>query len=750
MAAVSQKKTSSKMHIRMFAMLIVVSLGFGSLIYQLFNIQIVEGERYQNLALQQQTRSQTIGAKRGAIYDTNNKVLAQSATVWNVCIEPRVMDEEKLTKIAHGLSPILDVPADKILELASRRSSAYERIKVRVERSVVDAVIAYTQKEGIKGIFYEEDTKRYYTYGSLASTLLGFTNYDNQGAYGLEAYYEKTLSGTPGMVISVKNGRGGDMPFKHQQMYAPQHGNSIVLTIDETIQHFLERHLQTAIVEHQIDNKAAGIVMDVNTGAIVAMATMTDFDPNDPYTLKDPNAVTLLEELPPGTTTEEYEQAQKDLWYTQWTNKAISEAYEPGSVFKIITAAAALDTKAVSLADQFYCPGYIEVGDRKISCSNHSGHGQQDFYSGMQRSCNPVFITVGQRTGARNMYNYMENFGLLNTTGIDLPREGAGGSHSLQTLSKDSMVELSSLSFGQSFTVTPLQLITAVSAAVNGGRLMQPYILKQVLDADGNVLETTQPVVKRQVISEETSAVVRQLVEGVVDGGSGRLAAIPGYRIGGKTGTSEKLAKMRQEGVMRHILSFVGFFPMENPQYAVLVMLDEPEELGGTNIFGSTIAAPVVGAVINDMVQYLHMEPRYSEEELLEKEVTVPELIGKKPHDAQAELRHLGLESRLVGQGSDVIRQIPQGWKKMAKGGTVILYTDEETLDSNIEIRDVVGLTALEANKILVESGLNIQLRGVTNDGVPTIVSEQWPLPGEIAGTGDIVVITLIHKPKDA
>ena len=746
MAVITQKKTLSKMHVRMFVMLIIVIAGFGFLVYQLFQLQIVEGESYQNRAVQQQTRSQTIGAKRGTIYDTNNKVLAQSATVWNICIEPRLMDETRLVKISQDLSVILDVPAEQIFALASRRNSAYERIKRRVERPLVDEVIAYAQREKVKGINYEEDTKRYYTYGSLASTLLGFTGYDNEGAYGLESYYETTLSGKPGMVIASKDGRGGDMPFKHQQMYAPQNGNSIVLTIDETIQHFLERHLQTAIVEHHIENKAAGIVMDVNTGAIVAMATMPDYNPNEPSVLIDPNLIAQMEALPPTLTDVEREDAVKDLWYTQWTNKAISEAYEPGSVFKIITAAAALDNKVVSLHDEFYCPGYIEVGDRTISCSRQQGHGQQDFFRGMQNSCNPVFITVGQRVGARTMYNYLENFGLLNTTGVDLPLEGVGGNHSLQTLSKESMVELSSLSFGQSFTVTPLQLITAVSAAVNGGRLMQPYILKQVLDEEGNVLQTTQPVVKRQVISEETSAVIRQLVEGVVEDGSGRLSSIPGYRIGGKTGTSEKLSKMRTEGVMKHILSFVGFFPMENPRYAVLVMLDEPEV---ENAFGSTIAAPVVGAIINDMVQYLHMEPHYTEEQLLEREVDVPELLGKKPHDAQAELRRRGLESRLVGQGTEVLRQIPQAWKKMAKGGTVILYTDEETLDSNIEIPDVVGLSALEANKTLTEAGLNIQLRGVTNDGVPTIVSQQWPLAGDIAATGDIVIITLEHKPKD-
>jgi stage V sporulation protein D (sporulation-specific penicillin-binding protein) len=386
----------------------------------------------------------------------------------------------------------------------------------------------------------------------------------------------------------------------------------------------------------------------------------------------------------------------------------------------------------------------INVSGVDIHCWRLEGHGDQDFRKGMQNSCNPFFITIGQRIGANTFYNSMDNFGLYEKTGIDLPGEAEGIHQSLEILGKEGMVELSSTSFGQTFKVTPLQLITAASAAVNGGKLMQPYILKQILDPQGNVIETTQPIVKRQVISEETSAVVRELVEAVVDGGSGRYAAIPGYHIGGKTGTSQKLDTPEED----HILSFIGFVPMEDPQYAVLVMLDEP--VLDTAVYGSTIAAPIVGAIIGEMVQYLGIEPQYTEEQLAEKEVEVPDVLGMKPHDAQAELTGVGLQARIVGLGGSVIQQIPLGWNKMPKGGTVILYTDEEELETDIIVPDVVGLTAQEANTILIEAGLNVELRGVIQDGVATVVSEQWPLAGKEATTGELVVITLAAAPSNS
>lgn len=736
------KTTTGKMRVRILTILILFFVSsFAVLIGRFFYLQIVMGEEYQQLALNQQTRSFSLGAKRGTIYDRNGDELAKSATVWNICVNPKQVDIENFDKHAAVLAEILEIEKDKITEEAKDKSVYYKRIKMRVERDVMEQVLEYITENDVKGIILEEDTKRYYPYGNLASTVLGFTNFDNQGAYGLESYYEKTLSGKSGMLISAKDAWGFDMDKKYQKRFDPQDGNSIVLTIDQSIQHFLERNLETALVEHGIGNRASGIVMDIETGEILAMATKPDFDPNNPYDLYDPKAQEQLDAYP--ENTEEYLALRKQLWYDQWRNKAISDTYEPGSVFKIITASTALDNKVLSINDHFHCTGSINVSGRNISCWKAGGHGSQNFIQGMQNSCNPVFIAVGQRIGADIMYNYMDNFGFGEVTGIDLPGEAEGIRQTYEVLSKPGMVELSSTSFGQTFKVTPIQLITAVSAAVNGGDLMQPYIVKQILDSDGNIIETTKPVVKRQVISKETSETMRMLTEAVVEGGSGRYSAIPGYRIGGKTGTSEKLDLLP---VKKYVLSFVGFAPMEDPKYAILVMLDEPKL---DNVFGSVIAAPVVGAVFNEMLPYLGYDPQFTPEQLAVKDSEVPQLIGMKPHDAQAELTKIGLKARFIGSGAEVVKQIPQANQKVPKGSTVILYTDLEELDTNIEVPNVVGMRAKEANEALIGAGLNVQLRGKVRDGIPTRVSEQWPLPGEKAATGEIIIITLVEAEEE-
>ena len=738
-----QKATTSKMRGRMRIMLLLFMFcGFAVILVQLFKIQILDGEKYQSYAMRQQTRSTTLGAQRGTIYDRNMSALARSATVWNVCISPSQLDADTWDETAQKLSEILEVDKAEILEKATDKTSYYKIVKKGVERGVYDQVLAYTTEKEIDGVFAEEDAKRYYTYGSLASTVLGFCDYDNNGAYGLESYYNKTLSGQKGMVVSAKNAWGSDMPYKYQQKFEAQDGGSIVLTIDQSIQHFLERNLETAIVEHNIGNRAAGIVMNVKTGEILAMSTKPDFNPNDPYTLQDPAAQAQLAQYVEGT--KEYEAKRKELWYDQWRNKAISDPYEPGSVFKIITSSTAIDNNLVRMDEHFYCTGSFSVSDRDIGCWKRGGHGDQNFIEGMKHSCNPVFIQLGQRIGGDRFYDYIENYGLGELSGIDLPGEANGILQSRELLNKEGMVELASTSFGQTFKVTPLQLITATSAAVNGGKLMQPFVVKQVLDSQGNVTQTTQPVVRRQVISEETSATMRMLTEEVVagEGGSGRFAAVPGYRIGGKTGTSQKL----DLDPNIHILSFVGFAPMNDPEIAVLVMLDEPEL---DDAFGSTIAAPIVGAVLSETLPYLGYEAEFTAEELAETEAEVPYLVGETPHDAQAKLTALGLKTRMVGTGMSVLRQIPQSGQTMSKGGTVIIYASEEEMSDAILVPDVVGMTAQAANAEIVGKGLNIELRGVPGDGVPTQVVEQWPLPGERASTGDVVLVTLAEKEEE-
>lgn len=745
-----QKSVTAKMRRRIVGILIgFLVIGFTAVIVKLFQIQILEGEWYQEGAAQQQTRATTIGATRGTIYDRNQDVLAKSGSVWNVCISPADIDSKKIAEHAQNLAEIIGVTPEHIVEQATDRTKYYKIIKRQVNQEVRDAVLTYITENEMKGVMFELDTKRYYPHNNLASTVLGFTNFENQGAYGLEAYYNKVLSGTPGVIVSAKNAWGSDMQVKYQQKNDAQPGKDIVLTIDQGIQHFLERHLERAIVEHSIGNRASGIIMDIKTGEILAMATKEDFNPNDPYTLQSAAAVAALEQFEAENKSilkpEEYETqytAMRDaLRYDQWRNKAISDPYEPGSVFKILTAATGLDTNVVSPNDQFFCTGALNVSNRVIHCHKLAGHGAQTFTEGMQNSCNPVFMMVGQRIGAENMFHYMDSFGLREATGIDLPGEAEAIRHSLETLSKEGMVELSSTSFGQTFKVTPLQMITSVCAAVNGGNLMQPYIVKQIRDHEGNVIQTTQPTIRRQVISAETSETMRTLVERVVDSGSGRNAAIPGYRIGGKTGTSEKIDRI---GNKKHILSFVGFAPMEDPQYACLVLLDEPIL---DNLYGSVIAAPVVGAIFQEVLPYVGIEPAFTEEELAEKEVEVPYLIGQRPHDAQSELTVLGLQTRIVGEGPVVVQQIPQSGKAIQKGLSVTLYTDDLVSDGRITVPNVLGMTAQEANQAIVnDTHLNIQVEGVTEDGVPTVVSEQWPEPGEEAKTGDVVTITLIEK----
>lgn len=759
-----QKSVSSKMRVRMRIVLIIfILLGFIAIISQLFMIQIVHGEMYQERAARQQTRSTLIGAKRGEIYDRNHNTLARSATVWNVCLSPADIDLDRLDEIADGLAEILEINRTVITEAAQDRSKFYLIIKRRVDNEKRQEVLDFITREGeadIPGVFFELTTKRYYPYNSLASNILGFTNYDNQGAYGIEAYYNKVLSGTSGMILSAKDGTGADMDLKYSQVNEPKDGNSLVLTIDESIQHILERNLETAVVEHSLGNKCAGIVMEVKTGKILAMSTKPDFNANEPYVLKNTLSVAKLEAFAQANgvdpnqydSTAEYDEnspykaygaLRQELLYDQWRNKAVSDPYEPGSVFKIITAAAAIDNQLLNLNEGFYCNGSYKVADHTFHCWKHAGHGAQNFTQGMQNSCNPVFIAIGQRIGGSLFYNYMESFGFGSATGIDLPGEDIGIMQSLENLSKPGMVELSSNSFGQSVKVTPLQMITAASAAVNGGNLMQPYVVHQILDSEGRVIETTQPVVRRQVVSAQTSETVRSLVEAVVDGGSGKNAAVPGYRIGGKTGTSEKL-DIRDRDV--NILSFIGFAPMDDPQYAVLIMLDEPKL---QDLFGSTIAAPVVGAVLQEMLPYVGLEPQYTAEQLEQKDVEVPDLTGMAPHDAQAKLTtEYGLRIRYEGSGPTILRQIPQAWQTMPKGGTVIVFTDNEVIETGITIPDVVGLSAQEANLALLDEGLNIELRGVTTDGVPTMVQQQWPLAGSTAATGDVVIVTLVRRPE--
>ena len=581
----------------------------------------------------------------------------------------------------------------------------YERVKSKVEKDVADQITQFCVDNKITCINLEEDTRRYYPYGHLASTVLGFTGSENKGAYGLEAYYDKYLSGTPGRVVAAKNAWGSDLPYRYQQLYDAQDGCSIVLTIDEVVQHFLEKHLETAVTEHNVQNRAAGIVMNVKTGEILAMATKPDFDPNEPLVIADPKTAAALEELKKTATDEEYAKALQEAQFVQWNNKAVQEPYEPGSVFKIITAAGALESGAVHGGDVFNCPGYHIVAGRKVHCWKNGGHGTITFVQGIMGSCNPTFMMVGEKMGAETFYEYFENFGLTEPTGIDFPGEADSNYHR-----------------------------------------MQPYLVKQILDADGNVIKTTQPVVKRQVISESISKELAGYLELVVsgDGGSGKSAKIPGYRIGGKTGTSEKLDKLDEYGqVQERVASFYGFAPADDPQIAVLILLDEPHM---DNIYGSVIAAPVVQGILADVLPYMGIDPVYTAEELEKKEVSTPYLLGYRPHEATSELIQQGLKSKVVGDGPTVLKQIPAVSQPIPKGGTVILYTDESELSKTVTVPNVVGLSGQQANRTILNAGLNISVSGVEIDSAGCIAARQSPEAGTEVEIGTVVTVEFINK----
>ena len=749
-----QVQSSRRMKIKMNIVLaLLVLVGFGVLIGRLYQLQLVDGEMYQAKALKQQLRPTAISAQRGAIYDRNMKTLAASATVWTVTLSPaELKDADQLSKIADFLAPLLGVEREKIIERGQKTASYYEIIKQKVDDTTADAILRFCDENKINCVNLVEDSRRYYPYGSLASTVLGFTTSENKGAYGIESNYEKILAGTPGMVVSAKNAKSGNMPYSYDREYDPVDGNSIVLTIDEVIQHSLERHLETAVIEHNVNNRAVGIAMDVNTGAILGMATKPDFDPNEPNILCDPKAIAEIaafDEQIAAASGEEAERLKSErldalgkAQFAQWRNNAISDPYEPGSVFKIITASMALDTEVCRPTGEYYtCPGFHIVAGRRKACWKAAGHGTIDFTQAVKFSCNPAFMMIGAKVGPRNFYDYFERFGLREPTRIDLPGEADGIFYDYDTLAKETGEELASSSFGQTFKVTPIQICTAVAAAVNGGRLMQPYVVSQVLDPEGNIVSTTEPVVKRQVISEQTSETMRGILEKVVGDpdGSGKNAYVPGYRVGGKTGTSEKLDAKEGGEVTRRIASFMGIAPSNDPQVLVLVILDEPQM---QNIYGSVIAAPVVGAIMSDILPYLKVEPQYTEAELSDIEVKVPYVTGGVVHDALSALTARGLSYKLVGDGVNVTGQIPSSGTECPKGTKVILYTDGAQPADPAEVPDVLGLSAQQANRTILNAGFNIRLMGADIEGKGVMAVLQDPLPGTAAQEGTIVTVT--------
>ena len=652
--------------------------------------------------------------------------------------------------VAKKLAEILELELEPVVEKLSKSESNYQTIKRQVEKPVADEITQWiteynsdknNKDNPIRGITLEQASKRYYPYGDMAATVIGFTNADGDGTIGLEHHYNETLKGTDGRVVSVKNARGEDMQDEeYSTVYEAQDGNSLVLSIDENIQQSLETHLSAAITEYGVKNRGAGIVMDVNTGEILAMAVEPSYDLNDPFTITDP---VILEELEAITDEEERAQAKTNaLWQRVWRNKAVSDTYFPGSVFKMITAAAALDSGLVDTSQTFSCSGSLEVVKGvTMHCAELNGHGTLDFYGGLDNSCNPYFIQMAWKMGKDVFCDYLQAFGFLERTGIDMDDESL-----TQTVSRERMgvVELSSSAFGQTTSVTPIALITAACAVVNGGKLLEPHVVKQILDADGNVVENVEPVIKRQVISEDVSNTICTMLENSVKEGHGKNAYVAGYHVGGKSGTSQKnqgIGVGDEEEEQQYISSFLGFAPANDPKIAVLVLLDTPTLV--TN-YGGKNAAFVVANTINDSLPYLGVEREYSEEEQAMAEVSVPAVVGMDSASAQVKMNQTGLNFVVRGSGSTVTYQYPAGGTAIARQSTIVLYTDEGAGPSLVKVPNVVGQSYDTAMRVLNQAGLNMQAKGALVDSASVQCSAQSVAEGTEVEEGTVIEVTFM------
>lgn len=724
----------------MVIMSCILLLGFGTVVFRLSQLTLVQGQELQQDAVEQQLADTTINARRGSIYDTNGKVLAQSATVWKVVLSPiNFENDNERTIVSKGLAEILGLDQESVYE-KTKENSYYSVVKRQIESDTRDKILEFIdeleKEHEIYGVIdLLEDYKRYYPYNDFASAVIGFTGSDDQGLSGLEYQYNEELTGTPGRLVTAKNANGTEMPFQYEQKVDAIDGNSLVLTIDETIQHIMEKYLKQGIVENQVHDRAVAIMMEVDTGAILGLAVEGGYDLNDPFTLTDQYAIAEISELV-GSAKEEAESAALSA---QWKNKAVSDTYYPGSVFKIITAAMALEENKVNDKSTFTCTGsYTPVqGVSPIHCHNTLGHGTQSFAEAICNSCNPAFMQIGASIGTSKFWEYFQAFGYNRPTGIDLPGEASG----LFFSSDGSMTELDLAisSFGQGISVTPLQMVTAISAIANGGELLQPYVVKQVVDSDGNVVKSTDKMVKRQVVSKETCEKLSEILEMNATEGSASNGYVAGYRVAGKTGTSEKKYDVNDDGIDDYIASFCGFAPADDPKVCMLVYFDAPL---GANYYGSMVAAPVFSQIMSEVMPYLEVSTQYTDEEIEQMDTTANSYLGLTVSEAQAKVESDGYTCVVKGDGSTVAAQLPAASTRIPQGGTVVLYTSlEEVTNSEVEVPDFSGLTLAEANLVAASYNLNISVSGVTgiSDGV---VRLQSVAEGEKVSAGTVITLT--------
>ena len=753
---------SRQMLRRTLFLMAVFGIGaFLILLARLYKLQIIDHEKYESMAIEQQLRSVPSSTMRGTIYDTNMNTLAVSASVDNVYLSPQEIEMygEDRDLIARGLSEILGMDYDEIYKKSGQKGSWYVTVARKLEKDRADEIRAFKNQYGLRGVRLETDTKRYYPNSSLACHLIGFVGTDNYGLEGIEAKYDEALSGSPGRTVRATNAMGTELLFSQFEEYYPgEDGFDLVTTIDETIQYYVEKHLKQAVADYDIQNGAGAIAMDVNTGQILAMASLGGYDLNDFLAVSEADMAIINA----AGTEEERAQLLSQAQARQWRNKALSDTYEPGSTFKIITLAMALEEGVVSLNDSFYCPGTVNVIGRTspIRCWKSGGHGSQNLTQAAQHSCNVAFVNIGQRVGAERFYDYCEAFGFLNmtgnddenltaTTGIDLAGESGSIWWSKNTFcSPRNLSQLAAASFGQTFTITPLQLICAVSACVNGGKLMQPYVVRQLLNPDGSVAYEREPRLVRQVISEATSQKLCQILEQVVgdpNDGTGRNAAVTGYRIGGKTGTSEKVSLEAQTGQKEYIVSFIGFAPADDPQIALLVFLDTPSNKSGVYVSGGQMAAPVVGRMLADILPYMGVEPSLPEG--AGDDASVPMLLELSLEEAKQRLSDCGLDYRCIGWGDTVTGQLPAAGTGIAAGSQVILYFGDAQVSPNMEtVPELSGLSYDQARDALSRLGLFVSTRSPVNAASGQVVGSQSVPAGTAANHGCIVEVTLIDE----
>lgn len=746
----------------LFLMIVCGLVAFIALGIRLFYLQIVKHDEYETMAIEQQVRDTTVNASRGTIYDRNGKILAMSASVDTIYLSPWEIKQngEDPELIADGLSEILGVDRQTLLERMEKTESWYQPVAYKVEAEVSDKVREFKAEHELIGIKLQADTKRYYPYSSLAAHVVGYVGFENKGLSGVELACDSVLSGVNGRVVRATNAYGTDLLYTNfEDYYDAEDGSDVTLTIDANVQHYLEKHLQQAVSDYGVKNGAAGIVMDVNTGEIIAMASLGNFDLND----YDEVSEEAQAKIDAAATEEEKEQLLADAQFLQWRNKALSDTYEPGSTFKIITLAMALEEGKANVNSSYWCGGAKEVLGRTtpVKCWKTAGHGSQTLTQAVQQSCNCAFVEIGLSVGAEAFYKYAEAFGFFTDsersdvqlggkTGIEL-----GGEASSIWWSKDvfcdsmNYSQLAAASFGQTFNITPIQLITAVSACVNGGNLMQPYVVKEIRGADGDVISATDPTVLRQVVSQETSDIVCQILEQVVGDsveGTGKNAYVAGYHVGGKTGTTTKTT-LEVMGTKEYIVSFLGVAPMTDPQYAVLVLLDNPSSDSGTYISGGNMAAPTVGNIFADILPALGVEADYSTEEQQHTDKSVPNLIGMTADEARTALAEQGLSCRTIGDGSVITDQLPRAGAVVAASSEVILYL-EATPDSTLEtVPNLTGLSYSIARQRLAYQGLFIRAaKGVASDSATVVVSGQNIEVGAQVEHGTVIEVTLVDN----